>query len=166
MILLYEDESHIRDYQTLHATWFEKGKQKHVPTYGHHTRVNLFATVDAFTGDFFCTQAEQCNAQSFQIFLEQILDRYPGQHIVMVLDNARIHHARLIQPFLQRHEDHLTFLFLPPYSPNLNLVERMWKWLKGSVIANCFYQNRAEICSAVDEFVRFIQDVPQQVLKR
>ena len=57
----------------------------------------------------------------------------------MILDNARIHHAKLLQPFLKEHEDRLTLLFLPPYSPNLNAVERVWGWLKKSVIANRFH---------------------------
>ncbi|MBE2914432.1 IS630 family transposase, partial [Anoxybacillus flavithermus] len=42
--------------------------------------------------------------------------------IVMILDNARIHHAKLIQPFLKEHEDRLELVFLPPYSPQLNLI--------------------------------------------
>ncbi|WP_409978375.1 transposase [Anoxybacteroides tepidamans] len=38
----------------------------------------------------------------------------------MVLDNAKIHHAKVLQPFLQEHEEQLTFVFLSPYLPNLN----------------------------------------------
>ncbi len=41
MVIIYEDESHIRDYQTLRATWSVKGRQKQIPTYGHHATVSL-----------------------------------------------------------------------------------------------------------------------------
>ncbi|MEH6949379.1 transposase [Bacillus sp. JJ634] len=54
----------------------------------------------------------------------------------MILDNTRIHHVKLLKPFLKEKEDHLTLLFLPPYSPSLNAVERIWDWLKRSVIVN------------------------------
>ena len=41
----------------------------------------------------------------------------------MILDNERIHHAKLIQPFLEEHQSRLKLVFLPPYSPELNLIE-------------------------------------------
>ena len=56
----------------------------------------------------------------------------------MILDNARIHHAKLIQPFLEKNKNYLELIFLPPYSPNLNLIEGLWKWLKQSIIYNVF----------------------------
>ncbi len=52
----------------------------------------------------------------------------------MILDNARIHHAKLLEPFLKKMEGRLKFIFLPPYSPQLNVVEGLWKWLKSDVI--------------------------------
>ncbi|PEF60361.1 transposase [Bacillus cereus] len=51
-------------------------------------------------------------------------------NIVMILDNARIHHTKLVKPFLKKNNQRLTFVFLPPYSPDLNLLERIWKALK------------------------------------
>jgi putative transposase len=45
----------------------------------------------------------------------------------MVLDNARVHHAKLIQPFLEHNKDRLELMFLPPYSSDLNMIEGLWK---------------------------------------
>ncbi len=83
-------------------------------------------------------EEEQFNAETFLRFLENVLKRYPTGKIVMVLDSARIHHAKLIQPFLEQHEDRLAFVFLSPFSPQLNPIEGLWKWLKTSVIYNFF----------------------------
>ncbi len=44
MIRFYEDKTHIRDYQALHTSWFLRGKQKQIPTYGRHANVTLFGT--------------------------------------------------------------------------------------------------------------------------
>ncbi|MED5012073.1 transposase, partial [Geobacillus stearothermophilus] len=74
--------------------------------------------------------------------------------IVMILDNARIHHAKLIQPFLKEHEDRLELVFLPPYSPQLNLIEGLWKWLKSDVIYNVFYSSVQEIRKNVQAFIQ------------
>lgn len=46
MMLFYEDETHIHDYQALHITWFLFGKQKQIPTYGYHASVTLFSAVN------------------------------------------------------------------------------------------------------------------------
>ncbi|MBN6189282.1 IS630 family transposase [Aneurinibacillus sp. BA2021] len=166
MVLLYEDESHIRDYQALPATWAEVGKQKKIPTYGHHASVTLSGVVNVLDGDVFCTQAEQCNAETFHSFLENVLERYANKTVVMVLDNARIHRAKLIQPLLEENRNRLFFIFLPPYSPNLNPIERLWKWLKESVIVNRFHKNKKEIEKSVQTFLESVQASADQVLHR
>ena len=67
----------------------------------------------------------------------------------MILDNARNHHAKLIQPFLEENKGRLELVFLPPYSPNLNLIEGLWKWLKETVINNVFFSSVQKINLAV-----------------
>ncbi|SHE13809.1 Transposase and inactivated derivatives [Chlamydia abortus] len=163
--ILFEDESMIRDYQALAHTWFPKGQQKQIPTYGKHRGVKLIGTLDYETGDIFCVEEEQYDAKVFLSFLEKVVERYPEQRIVMVLDNARIHHAKLIQPFLREHKN-LTFMFLPPYSPKLNVIEGLWAWLKKSVIYNVFYKSVEEIRKAVQDFISEINKSPQKVIDR
>ncbi|MFC3885106.1 transposase [Bacillus songklensis] len=58
LVLLYEDESHIRDDQTLRATWSVKGKQKQIPMYGHHAMVSLFSCVNIRNGEFLCIERQ------------------------------------------------------------------------------------------------------------
>ena len=57
----------------------------------------------------------------------------------MILDNARVHHAKLLNTFLDENKDRLTLVFLPPYSLKLNLIEGLWGWLKDTVINNVFF---------------------------
>ncbi|MGX1982303.1 transposase [Thermolongibacillus altinsuensis] len=151
---MYEDESHIRDYQALHATWSLKGKQKQVLTYGHHATVSLFGALNVMNGEFLCMEAAMCNAQWFQQFLEYVLSQYPKKNIV------------ILKPFLEKHRKRLTLLFLPPYSPNLNLCERIWKWMKESVIVNHFHATREEIRESIISFLEYIADMPENVLQR
>ena len=89
----------IRDYQAIQKTWFEKGKQKKIPTYGKHTGVKLIGILDYSTGFIHCEEHEKYDAVVFLEFLKTVLTKYPSGKIVMILDNARIHHAKLIQPF-------------------------------------------------------------------
>jgi len=66
------------------------------------------------------------DAKVFLGFLKVVLLRYPKGNIVMILDNARIHYAKLIQPFLVKVKNRLELMFLPPYSPKFNLIEGLW----------------------------------------
>jgi putative transposase len=83
----------------------------------------------------------------------------------MVLDNARIHHAKLLDGFLSENP-RLSFMFLSPYSPKLNIIEGLWGWLKDSVINNVFFKNRQEICIAVRNFISWVNSVPLIVIDR
>jgi len=63
------------------------------------------------------------DAVVFLEFLKNVVSQNPNGRTVIVLDNARIHHTKLLQPFLKEHENSLELMFLPPYNPKLNLIE-------------------------------------------
>lgn len=164
--LLFEDECMIRDYQALQRTWFEKGKQRIIPTTGKHRGVKLLSTVDYVTGKIVWHEDEQYTAETFLTFLRKVVNCYPTGKIVMVLDNARIHHAKLLEPFLEEMKGRLEFVFLPPYSPQFNIVEGLWKWLKADVINNVFYHTVADIRKNVKSFMEEIAKDTCKIIDR
>ena len=164
--LLFQDESMIRDYQGIHRTWFQKGRQRITPTYGKHCGTKLFGCLDYASGEILCSEKEHYDATSFLEFLVFVLEYYPVGKIVMILDNARIHHAKLIQPFLEENKGRLELVFLPPYSPNLNLIEGLWKWLKETVINNVFFSSVQKINLAVQSFLTWINEQREIVIDR
>ena len=111
-------------------------------------------------------EEEHYTADIFLKFLENVLKEYPSGKVVLILDNARIHHAKLIQPFLVEHKNRLNLVFLAPYSPELNLIKGLWKWLKQSVIHNVFYKNANEIRTAVQGFINYVNERPSEVIQR
>jgi len=101
----------------------------------------------------------------------------PKHHIAppwRVLDNARIHHAKRIQPVLEEHRDYLTLMFLPPYRPTsprgiarqLNLTEGDWGWLQPSVIVNVLFCSVKEIIAAVTAFLEHRNDKMMETVDR
>ena len=106
----------IRDYQAIQKSWFVKGRQKIIETYGKHEGVKLLGVLDYETGKVYMEDHESYDAQVFLSFLGNVLKKYPTGNIVMILDNARIHHAKLLTSFLQENS-RLHLEFLPPYSP-------------------------------------------------
>lgn len=164
--ILFEDESMIRDYQAIMKTWFLKGKQRVIPTFGKHEGVKLVGCLDYETGRVYVEEHKKYDAEVFLRFLKNVLEQYPEGKTVMILDNARIHHAKLLQSFLEENREHLELVFLPPYSPNLNKVEELWGWMKDSVINNVFFHSRQEIRAAVRKFVNWVNTVPQEAIDR
>ena len=106
------------------------------------------------------------DAGVFLQFLKNVLSQYPNGKIVIILDNAKIHHAKLLEEFLEENKNRLELVFLPPYSPNLNKIEELWGWLKDSVINNVFFHSREEIQKAVKKFIEWIAKVPHMVIDR
>ena len=66
-----------------------------------------------------------------------------------VLDNARYHHAIMIQPWLNKNKDKIQLLFLPPYSPDLNNIERVWKMARRVSTHNRHFATIDELLNVV-----------------
>lgn len=165
-VILFEDESYIRDYQALCATWVKKGEQKKIKTYGQHKGVGLFGVLEYHTGNIIVDTAEQLNAQAFEAYLTgSVLPAYKGKKIIMILDNGKIHHAKILIPFKQAHPE-LEFMFLPPYAPCINRIEGLWKWLKHDAICNVFFKDILFIRNAVFEFLSSIKTNRSLIRKR
>ena len=163
---MFQDESMIRDYQAIQKTWFHKGKQRIIPTYGKHEGVKLLGILNYETGQIYCEEHEKYDAKVFLGFLKNTLELHPTGKIVMILDNSRIHHAKLLEPFLKKNSDRLQLMFLPPYSPKMNLIEGLWGWLKSEVVNNVFFSSVREIRKAVRGFIDSIVKVPEVVINR
>ena len=156
----------IRDYQAIQKTWFLKGKQRIIPTYGKHEGVKLLGILNYETGEIYCEEHEKYDAEVFLGFLKNTLKLYATGKIVMILDNSRIHHAKMLKPFLDENSDRLELKFLPPYSPKMNLIEGLWGWMKSEVINNVFFSSVKEIHTAVSGFIDSLSNVPELVVNR
>jgi transposase len=153
--ILFEDESSIRDYQAIMKSWFIMGQQRIIKTYGKHESLKLVGIINYETGQVHVEEYSEFNAEVFLVFLKKTLALYPTGKIVMVLDNSRIHHAKLLSGFLLDNP-RLTLMFLPPYSPNLNIIEGLWKWLKDTCINNVFFNKFYQVRVAVRKFIAIV----------
>lgn len=156
----------IRDYQAIQKTWFPKGKQRMIKTAGRHRGAKLIGALDYESGEVFCVQEEQYTAVEFLAFLEKLVQKHDGKKIVIILDNAKIHRAKLLQPFLEENKESLTLTYLPPYSPELNIIEGLWGWLKSDIINNVFFNCVNEIKKAVNEWIEEVNKIPEVVIER
>jgi transposase len=120
---------------------------QHAPT---RKSVACFGAVNLGTGVFVRTFSPVFNAETFRSFLGQLLrHRSRCKRMVIVLDNAGYHHARLLQPFLRKYRRVLSLLFLPPYSPQLAAIERVWKLARRLATHNRYFATLPEVLNVV-----------------
>jgi len=94
---------------------------------------------------------ENCCVEVIEAFLQEIKKQYSTANtICIILDNARYQRAYAVQQ--KARELNIDLIYLPPYSPNLNLIERLWRFFKKKVMKNKHYQSFAEFVNTVQQF--------------
>ncbi|MCF7708586.1 MAG: transposase, partial [Verrucomicrobia bacterium] len=111
-------------------------------------------------------QSEVFNAETYLMFLKQVIrHRRRGKKQVIIVDNARYHRARLLRPWLDDHRNTLCLDYLPPYSPELNHIERVWKLTRRFCTHNRYFPELRHLVDAVQEqFAMWKQ--PNTMLRR
>lgn len=111
-------------------------------------RFNVLGALNAVTKELVTfTNFDYINADAVCSLLETLRHNFPLGRLILVLDNAR--YQRCQKVFDKAAALNIELLFLPPYSPNLNLIERLWKFVKKEVLYNQCYENFADFCQAI-----------------
>ena len=97
-------------------------------------------------------EPDKFNAQSFHNFMEKLLvvGSTAGRKMVLITDNAKYHHAKLHREWREEHANRFVLYFLPPYSPDLNPVERVWKLIRRICLHNRYFHTLKEIEEVVE----------------
>ncbi len=128
--------------------------------------VALFGAVNLHHGQFVTRFEPTFDASTFEPMLRQLLrHRRRGRRLLVVLDNARYHHARALAPFLPDHRRVLTLSFLPPSSPDLNPIERVWKLTRRLCTHNQYFPELPALVAAVSRQVE-LWDKPNATLAK
>jgi transposase len=137
--------------RSTHA-WIERGSQRQQPSVSGRDRVNINAVLNARDPtDVVMTECERVNAQSTQGLYEQLLAANPAAKTIYVIcDNARYYKNKVLSEWVKGTP--IRPVFLPAYSPNLNLIERLWKFLRKQVINTCFYRTKSAFRAAIIDF--------------
>lgn len=125
--LWYMDEAGFDGDPRPRRGWYKKGKRKKIYRTQKHIRINVSGMCCPSTGEFFALEFPYTNKQVFQVFLNsanQEIKKQEGIKEYIILDNASWHKSKDID--WGRFEP----IFLPPYSPDLNPIERIWAYIK------------------------------------
>ena len=123
----------------------------HCPT---RNSVGYFGAVRLRDGKFVYRREDgKFNGMTFFSFLKQLrrISSRSGRKVVMIIDNARYHHAQLHAAWREKNKEKFAFEFMPPYSPELNPIERVWKLTRRKGTHNRYFSSIQEIKEAVEE---------------
>lgn len=111
-------------------------------------RLNVLGAINAVTRQFVSVVNQTyVNGQSVCDLLDKLRALHPIDPLTIVLDNARYQHCKLVLAHAAARG--ITLLFLPPYSPNLNLIERLWKFIKKDCLNGRYYPTHQQFQAAV-----------------
>lgn len=118
-------------------------------------RINVLGAVNAITKQVstYINTTYICS-NCLVSFFKQLKEQYGDKPIAIVLDNARYQHCFLVTAFAKSLGIHL--LFLPPYSPNLNIIERLWKFTKKQILNAQYYDSPAKFHQVINDFFQHI----------
>lgn len=153
--VLFMDAVHPQHNTMAAYGWIKRGEKREIATTTGRERLNLHGAMNAETLEVTVMESETVDEDSTITLLEALERKYPlAAMIYVILDNARYHYSKKVRAFLEKSRVHL--VFLPSYSPNLNLIERLWKFFKKKILYNKYYEKLEDFRQACINFFRNI----------
>jgi transposase len=144
--------------------WAKRGKEKCMPSNTGRQRVNINAAMNfADPSEVQIVEADSINGQTTQELLEKILLHNPDKSSIYVIaDNARYYHFNGLQDWLADNP-RVQMIHLPAYSPNLNLIERLWKFMRKKVVNLHYYPKFEDFKAAILNFFKNLEQYKQEL---
>lgn len=151
--LYFADATHPQHNSVPSYGWIKTGQEKALKANCGRQRLNINGAIDIETLEPVTGFYDTINAQAAIDLFAKIEAKHPdADAIYIIVDNARYYHSCLLKEHLEGTK--IQLIFLPPYSPNLNLIERYWKFFKKKVLNNRYYETFAEFKLACESFFR------------
>jgi len=159
--VFYQDEADIHLNPKLGATYTKKGQQLKVVTPGKNVKRYAFGALHVKDGSVLYTIEDRKNSEGFIDFLNKLAKKYSHcRRIHLVLDNYIIHKSRKVKAYLDALDGRIKLHFLPPYSPNENKIEGLWKQLHDNVTRNHKHKEINSLLNDVKRFMKKCQPYP------
>lgn len=142
--MFFMDEARFGQQGTTTRMWAKRGSRPTAVKQTKYEWVYLYAAVEPATGASVALQAPHVNTGTMNVFLKMLSDELgPRDHAALIMDQAGWHKAKkLVVPA------NITILYLPPYSPELNPVERLWAYLRSHYLSNRAFEDYDHLLAA------------------
>jgi transposase len=149
--LYFTDASHPQHNSMPAYAWIPTGEEKEIKTNTGRDRVNLNGALSARDHSAVVLSADTVNAEAMIELFKALEAKHPkAQTIHLIADNAKYNHAIKVQEYVKT--SRVKIHYLPPYAPNLNLIERLWKFFHKKTLYNHYYPTYLEFKTASLDF--------------
>jgi transposase len=149
----FMDAVHPHHNPVIACGWIKRGEDQEVPSNSGRQRVNINGAIDLERLEPVVRYDDSINADSTIALFDQLQElNIAAAWIYVICDNARYYRSKAVQEYLKN--SRIKLVFLPPYAPNLNLIERLWKFFKKKILYNRYYETFDEFRAACEEFFR------------
>lgn len=155
--IYFLDSTHPQHNTRLSYGWILKGKKndKYVKTNSGRDRLNLNGALRFDDKTAIILNEKTINKEATIRLLETIKHKQKAGKVYLILDNASHHHARLVKRWIFHHP-RFKLLFLPTYSPNLNLIERLWRFFHQKITYNHYFKTFDDFKTTTLDFFKNI----------
>ena len=155
--LMYQDEAGFGRISKMSSCWAPQGIRPSIPSHYMREYRYCYGAVDAQTGDSFFLIAGGCNTEWTNEFLRQVSQAYPDDYMLLVMDNAIWHKSTTLEI-----PSNVELAFIPPYTPEMNPIEQVWKEIRKRGFKNKDFQTLEAV---IDKLQEVIQGLEKSVLK-
>lgn len=153
--IYFMDAMHPVHNSTPDYAWIEKGKEKEIKTVSGRNRININGVYSPCDNETIVRSTDSVNAFSTLLLIQSITQKHPElKRIIIFHDNARYNHSKYLK---ERLPTNVEMRPLPPYSPNLNLIERLWKFFRKEVMNNHYHESFDDFKKASSNFFRSLR---------
>jgi transposase len=153
--IYFLDAMHPIHNNTPDYAWIEKGKEKEIKTVPGRSRLNINGVYSPCDHETILRSVPSVNAVSTLALLRAIANKHPElDRIIVFHDNARVNHSRYLKSRLPAT---IEMRPLPSYSPNLNLIERLWKYFRNEVTNNHYHATFEDFKTASSSFFKSLR---------
>lgn len=151
--LLFVDATHPAYDAHPAQGWIRRGERAVLPSNHGRVNVTLNGALSWPAREVITREAAKITGPEMAAFFAQIQARYPAaRRITLIADNATYNRAAVVRNWLARPDCRVRVVYLPPYAPNLNLIERLWWFFKKKALWNTHYPSLADFRAAVRGF--------------
>ena len=165
-VILFLDGVHPTHNSVYAKVWSIAGYSRWISSNTGRDRLNIIGAYNPVDQELVFSDVETVNGEATIELLQKCADKYPDkQTITVYLDNASYHKSELVKQFISK-QNKIKLSFLPPYSPNLNLIERLWKFAKEKVINLKYYPEFKQFKEKLLDFYQNIGVYAQELEQR
>jgi transposase len=161
-VILWGDETGIQNTANCGRSYAPPGKTPQVKVDGKQLKINAISAVGNRGDVRFMIYSGKMNQKRFIGFLDRVAASFPKK-VILIVDNLRVHHGKLVAEWVKANSDKLELHFIPSYSPELNPDEYLNRDLKKNVNAKKTPRTEAELRENVLSFLRALQKTPRRV---